>query len=109
MKISISLITYFIQEPADKHIPSKTSRSVSSFPWITGEIRIKIRRKKNATNAKGKKSGSAKIRSKFESLRREIKADIRKQHDLYVNSLVGDVKANPRDFTGILTVRKKET
>ena len=43
-------------------------------------------------------TGSAKFRSKFESLRKEIKADIRKQHDLYVNNLVGDVKANPRDF-----------
>ena len=42
--------------------------------------------------------GSAKIRSKFETLRREIKADIRRQHDLYVNNLVGNVKANPRDF-----------
>ena len=80
-----------------QHIPSKTSRSVSSVPWITPEIRRKIRRK-NATHAKAKKTGSAKFRSKFESLRKEIKADIRKQHDLYVNNLVGDVKANPRDF-----------
>ena len=47
---------------------------------------------------KQKKSGSAKIRAKFETLKREIKADIRKQHDLYVNNLVGDVKANPKDF-----------
>ena len=31
-------------------------------------------------------------------MRREIRADIKKQHDLYVNILVGDVKANPRDF-----------
>ena len=42
------------------------------------EIRRKIRRK-NATHAKAKTStGSAKIRAKFETLRREIKADIRK-------------------------------
>ena len=26
-----------------------------------------------------------------------IKADIRRQHDLYVNNLVGDVRANSRD------------
>ena len=70
---------------------------------VTGEwcwlpaIRRKIRRK-NATHAKAKKSGSAKIRAKFETLRREIKADIRKQLDLYVNNLVGNVKANPKDF-----------
>ena len=43
---NFNLITSFIQESADKHIPSKTSRSVSSVPWITPEIRRKIRRKK---------------------------------------------------------------
>ena len=56
---NFNLITSFIiQESADKHIPSKTSRSVSSVPWITPEIRRKIRRK-NATHAKAKKTGSA--------------------------------------------------
>ena len=79
----------------DKRIPSKTSRSVSSVPCITPEIRRKIRRK-NATHAKAKKTGGAKFRTKIETLRREIKADIRKQHELYV--MVDDVKANPRDF-----------
>ena len=61
---NFNLITSFIQGSADKHIPSKTSRSVSSVPWITPAIRRKIRRK-NATHAKAKKSGSAKIRTKF--------------------------------------------
>ena len=92
---------------ADKHTPSKTSRSVSSVPWITPAIRRKIRRK-NATHAKAKKSGSAKIRAKFDSLRREIKADIRKQHDLYVNNLVGDVTANPKDFYRYINSQKKD-
>ena len=45
-KKKFDLITSFIQDSADKHIPSKTSRSVSSAPWITPEIRRKIRRKK---------------------------------------------------------------
>ena len=105
---NFNLITSFIQDSADKHIPSKTSRSVSSVPWITPEIRRKIRRK-NITHAKAKKTGSAKIRSKFENLRREIKADIRKQHDLYVNNLVGDVKANPRDFYRYINSQRKDT
>ena len=43
---NFNLITSFIQESADKHIPSKTTRSVSSVPWITPEIRRRIRRKK---------------------------------------------------------------
>ena len=61
---NIKLLTSFIQNSTDKHIPSKTSRSISSVPWITPAIRRKIRRQ-NATHAKGKKSGSAKIRAKF--------------------------------------------
>ena len=84
------LITSFIQESAEKHIPSKTSRSTSSVPWITPEIRRKIRRR-NRTHAKAKKTGSSKLRAKFESLRKAIKADVKKQHDLYVNNLVGDI------------------
>ena len=105
---NFNLITSFIQDSADKHIPSKTSRSVSSVPWITPEIRRKIRRK-NITHAKAKKTGSAKIRSKFENLRRGIKADIRKQHDLYVNNLVGDVKVNFRDFYRYINSQRKDT
>ena len=103
---SFDLFTAFIQELADKHIPSKSSRSVSSIPWITPEIRGKICRK-NKTRAKAKKTGSSKLRSKFEILRREIKADVRKQHDLYVNNL-GDVKANPRDFYRYINRQKKK-
>ena len=90
------------------NVQSKTSRSVTSIPWITPEIRRKIRRK-NKTHAKAKKTGSSKFRSKFETLRREIKADVRKQHDLYVNNLVGDVKANPRDFYRYINSQKKDT
>ena len=104
---NFDLLTSFIQDSADKHIPSKTSRSVSSIPWITPEIRRKIRRK-NKTHAKAKKTGNSKLRSKFETLRREIKADVRKQHDLYVNNLVGDVKANPRDFHRYIKSQKKD-
>ena len=103
---NFDLLTSFIQDSADKYIPSKTSRSVSSVPWITPEIRRKIRRK-NKTHAKAKQTGSSKLRSKFETLRREIKADVRKQHDLYVNNLVGDVKANPRDFFQYINSQKK--
>ena len=55
------------------------------------------------------KRQAAANRSKFETLRREIKADVRKQHDLYVNNLVGDVKANPRDFYRYINSQKKDT
>ena len=68
---NFDLITSFIQGSADKHIPSKTSRLISSVPWITPEIRRKIHRR-NKTHAKVKKTGSSKLRSKFETLRRPM-------------------------------------
>ena len=71
----------------------QSSRSVSLIPWINPEIRRKIR-KRNKIHVKVKKTGSGKLWTKFETLSREIKADIKKQHDLYVNNLVGDVKAS---------------
>ena len=80
---------------------------VSSVSWITPEIR-KIRRR-NRTHAKAKMTGSSKLRSKFESLNKEIKADEKKQHDLHVNNLVGDIKANPRDFYLYINGQKKDT
>ena len=101
-----NLIPSFIQGSADKHVPSKTSRSVSSVPWITPEIKRKIHRK-YATHTKAKKTGCAKFRSKFETLRREIKADIKKQDYFYVNNLVGDVEANPRDCYRYINSQKK--
>ena len=51
---NFNLNTIFIQDSADKHIPSKTSRTISSVPWNTSEIRRKIRRR-NKTHAKAKK------------------------------------------------------
>ena len=105
---NFDLITSFIQESAEKHIPSKTCGSTSSVPWITPEIRRKIRRR-NRTHAKAKKTGSSKLRAEFESLRREIKAGAKKQHGLYVNNFVGDIKANPRDFYRYINSQKKDT
>ena len=53
-------------------------------------------------------TGRSKLHSKFESMRREIKAGVRKQHDLYVNNLIGNIKANPRDFSWYINGKKKK-
>ena len=36
-------------------------------------------------------------------------AHVKKQHDLYVNNLVGDITANPRDFYRNINSQKKDT
>ena len=60
---NFNLITSFIQDSADKHIPSKTSRTASSVPWITSEIRRKIRRR-NKTHVKTKQKKKKKKKKK---------------------------------------------
>ena len=40
---------------------------------------------------------------------REIKTNVKKQQDLYVNNLVGDIKANPRDFYRYINGQKKDS
>ena len=42
-------------------------------------------------------------------MRREVKVNVKKQHDLYVNNLVGDIKTNPRDFYRYINGHKKNT
>ena len=58
---NFDLLTSFIQDSADKHIPSKTSRSVSSIPWITPEIRRKSRRKNKTHDIAVSKDGVIKL------------------------------------------------
>ena len=41
-------------------------------------------------------------------MRRKIKDDVRKPHNLYVNNLVGDVKANPQDVYWYINGQKKD-
>ena len=60
-----------IQEAADKHIPSITSRSVSSVPWITPGIRRMIKKKRNRTHAKAKKTGNSRLKTRFQELKKK--------------------------------------
>ena len=61
---NFNLITSFIPDSTDKHIQSKTSRSVSSVPWITPAIRRKIRKKK-CNSCESKKVRQCKNQSKI--------------------------------------------
>ena len=71
----------------------KTIQSFCPVPWITPE-----KEDSQKTKLMQRQNRRAVRVANVESLKREIKADVWKQHDLYVKNLVSDVKANPRDF-----------
>ena len=110
---NFDLVPSFIQEVAVKHIPSNTSRYVSSVHWITTGIKRMIR-KRNKTHAKAKKkkkkkkTGKSSLKIRIQELSKEIKSEIKKEHDLYVNNLVGDIRANPRNFHRYTNIQSKD-
>ena len=99
-----NLITSFIQEPADKHIQSKTSRFLRF---------LELPRKKDERFAeqtklllKQKKTGSKKLRSKFETLRTEIGPGHAKTCLMpYANNKGADQPAYPRSLISTFVVR----
>ena len=66
-------------------------------------------RKRNKPHAKAKKTGNSMLKTRFQELRKKIKTEIKKQHDLYVNNLVGDIRSNPRNFYRYANSQRKDS
>lgn len=103
-----SMIKGFLSDMMSKHIPTKVCRSNNSLPWISNKIRRLIRRK-NRTHAKAKKTGSQRLRSKWQSLRSSIQAEIKNSHDCYVNKMIGNIENDPKPFWKFITRQKKDS
>ena len=69
-------------------IPSKLIRGKSSLPWITQEIKRLIH-KRDSLYAKFKKTGDSDIRTKFQTLRQQIKKKIKDSYQGYLENLLG--------------------
>ena len=102
------LLKKFLLENIDKHVPSKTSRSVSSVPWLTGSIR-KLIRKRNKIHAKAKRTGSETIRAKWKQIRQKIKQELNQSHNNYINQMIGDIKYSPKAFWKYISSQKKDS
>ena len=74
-------------------IPSKLIRGKSSLPWITQEIKRLIR-KQDSLYAKLKKSGDLDIKTKFQTVRHQLKKKIKDSYQAYLENLLG---LNDRD------------
>ena len=69
-------------------IPAKLIRGKSSLPWITQEIKRLIR-KRDSLYRKFKRSGDSDIKTKFQTLRRQIKKKIKDSYQAYLENLLG--------------------
>ena len=73
---------------SEECIPSKIIRGKSSLPWITQEIKRLIR-KRDSLYTKFKKSGDQDTKTKFQTLRQQIKKKIKDSYQGYLENLLG--------------------
>ena len=69
-------------------IPAKLIRGKSSLPWITQEIKRLIR-KRDSLYRKFKRSGDSDMKTKFQTLRQQIKKKIKDSYQAYLENLLG--------------------
>ena len=98
-----------LSDAIDKHIPSKTSSSHFSYPWVNNSIKRDINRKKRLYN-NARKHGSASCWARFRKLRRQIDRKIRKAHGSYIREVIGaSLKSdNTRPFWNFIKSKRKE-
>ena len=69
-------------------IPAKLIRGKSSLPWITQEIKRLIC-KRDSLYRKFKRSGGSDMKTKFQTLRKQIKKKIKDSYQAYLENLLG--------------------
>lgn len=89
---------------------SLTKLEVDQIPESLGILLRSDGKNQRKTSSYKSKYGSRKFfEHNFEVLRNEIKANISKQLDMYINNLVGDITTNRRDFHVCIYTQKKDT
>lgn len=102
------ILKTFIQKTVNDNVPSKISRSRKQLPWISQNIRAKIRRR-NKLHKRAKETGSKRLKAKWEELRKDIKKEINTAHNRYIEDMIGNIKENSKPFWKYISSQKKDT
>ena len=106
------MVKDFLLNTMERHIPSKTTKSQASKPWITPQLKRMIRRKTRLYK-KAKRTNSTSDWDQFKSFRKEVQKKIRTSYWSYTNQMLNDpddkhkknfwrfIKAKRQDDAGI--------
>lgn len=92
----------------ERNIPSKHVSGRDKLPWLSPYLRRLIRRK-HRLHAKFKSTGSARLRHKWRMVRRKLNSCLRVARNNYINSVIGDVKSNPKSFWKFIASQCKDS
>ena len=95
------------------HIPYKLTRTRCDLPWLTSDIRKKIR-KRNKLYRQYKRSHLPEVRSRFLQLKSDIQRQMRQSHDAYISRLITDSEdgtssINPKRFWSYIKKLRKDS
>jgi hypothetical protein len=95
-------------EVMDKYIPSKMSSTRFNLPYVTRDIKRKIKKKQRLYN-KARKTKKEKDWSKFKILRKNIQTMLKNARWKYLNEIIGpSLSENPKAFYGYTKKLKQE-
>ena len=87
-----------IQRLIEKFIPSKKIRPHHDLPWMTRELKHKIRQK-NRWFKKSKEQKSHRVWSRYKCLQKEVKKGMQKAYWNYINNILSPkMEENPKIF-----------
>ena len=75
-----------LKDSIDRNVPKKQLSSRKNLPWMTKTIKRKINRKRRAYK-RMKRTKSVQDKMKFEQLRKEIKNDLKNEHNKYIENM----------------------
>ena len=75
-----------LNDSINKNVPQKQLSQRKNLPWLTKEIKRKINQKRRAYR-KMKRTNLVNDKQRFEKLRKEIKCDLRNEHNKYIENL----------------------
>ena len=93
----------------DKNIPKKQLSSWQDVPWIGNPIKRLIRKKKRLWK-KARRTKAEKDWEEFRSLRKQVKAKMKKLHDDYVDGILqNSLQERPKKFWSFINSMKKDS
>ena len=98
-----------VTDLANKHIPSKLSKTKHNLPWVNVDVKRKMR-KRDRLFSKARRSNSSHDWKIYRSYRNYVTKVVRNAHRSYINTIIGpQLTENPKRFYSYINLRRTES
>ena len=90
-----------------KPFHQKLVSSRDKLPQLIPNLRRLIRQK-NRLHAKLKKTGGARLRTRWRKVRRKVSSTLNTKRNQYIINIIGDIHSDPKPFWKVVTSQRKD-